>query len=125
MFYVYLLLSHKDNKFYIGFTENISRRVEDHNSGKVASTKHRKPFTLIYYEAYLDKRDAEGREKFLKSGLGRKFLEKQLKHFLTDRRGVEQSGSSLGSSWAVQPVTVERLLSNSVKPVAAYLEVVR
>jgi putative endonuclease len=82
MYYVYLLLSRKDLKFYIGFTEEVNRRVDDHNSGKVASTADRRPLELIYYEAYLDKADALGREKFLKSGSGHRFIKKQLNHYL-------------------------------------------
>ena len=114
MFFVYVLISKKDNKFYIGLTESVDDRVKAHNSGKVESTKHRRPLDLIYYEAYLDKYDAEGRELFLKSGSGHKYLNKQLKHFfentmrpvkslsvitglLTYRCGVEQPGSSTGS----------------------------
>ena len=85
MFFVYVLLSKIDNKFYIGFTDSIQDRIKAHNSGKVESTKQRKPFELIYYEAYLDKRDAEGREKFLKSGSGHRFLRKQLKHFFENK----------------------------------------
>ncbi|MBP7088907.1 MAG: GIY-YIG nuclease family protein [Candidatus Omnitrophica bacterium] len=85
MFFVYLLLSKVDKKFYIGFTENIAERLLAHNSGKVISTKHRKPLELIYYEAYLDIKDAQGREKFLKSGSGHRFLKKQLSNFLSGR----------------------------------------
>ena len=64
MFFVYVLLSGKDQKYYIGFTTDIERRLLEHNQGKVKSTKHRCPFELIYYEAYVDKRDAQGREFF-------------------------------------------------------------
>jgi len=86
MFYlVYTLLSNKDNKFYIGFTTNLINRVKDHNAGKNISTRHRKPLDLIYFEGYLDKRDALGREKFLKSGSGKKYLKKQLKNYLKDK----------------------------------------
>ncbi len=85
MFFAYVLLSKIDNKFYIGFTDNIQDRVNAHNSGKVESTKQRKPFELIYYEMYLDKRDAESREKFLKSGSGHRFLKKQLKYFFDSK----------------------------------------
>ncbi|MDP2653418.1 MAG: GIY-YIG nuclease family protein [Candidatus Omnitrophota bacterium] len=101
MYQVYILLSEKDRKLYIGFTEDISRRLDEHNGGKVESTRHRSPFQLIYCESYLNKKDALGREKFLKSGSGHRYLKKQLKNFFLDiDRGVEQSGSSSGSSWA-------------------------
>jgi putative endonuclease len=83
MFYVYVLQSLKDKKFYIGYTEVIPQsRLQYHNSGRVMSTKNRKPFELIYYEAYKNKFDALGREKFLKGGSGHKYLKKQLKHYL-------------------------------------------
>ncbi len=82
MYYVYLLRSLKDSGWYIGMSNDLKRRFYEHNAGKGKSTRYRKPFTLLYYEAYLDKRDAAGREKFLKSGSGRRFLKKQLKHFL-------------------------------------------
>ncbi|MBU1164929.1 GIY-YIG nuclease family protein [Patescibacteria group bacterium] len=86
MFYlVYTLLSQKDNKFYIGSTTNLKNRVKDHNAGKNISTKNRRPLDLIYFEGYIDKRYALGREKFLKSGSGHRYLNKQLKHYLKDR----------------------------------------
>ena len=99
MFFVYILISKKDNRFYTGLTDDMHKRVESHNKGSVESTKNRRPLELIYYEAYTDKRDAEGREKFLKSGSGKRFLNKQLKFCLSSYRGVEQSGSSSGSKW--------------------------
>lgn len=82
MFYVYVLHSFKDNKFYIGYTEDLEKRVGKHLLGKVTTTKSRLPLQLIYYEAYIDKKDAKGREKFLKGGSGHKYLNKQLKNFL-------------------------------------------
>ncbi|MCX5632343.1 MAG: GIY-YIG nuclease family protein [Phycisphaerae bacterium] len=66
MHYVYILKSKKDHNFYIGFSSNLKRRLYEHNSGLVSSTKSRKPFELIYYEAYSAKSDARKREKNLK-----------------------------------------------------------
>ncbi|MBL7130633.1 MAG: GIY-YIG nuclease family protein [Candidatus Omnitrophica bacterium] len=66
MFYVYLLKSNKDNELYIGFTNNLKRRVKEHNNGLVSSTKSRKPLELIYFEAYKSEKDARLREKNLK-----------------------------------------------------------
>ena len=66
MFYVYILRSKKDNKFYTGSTNNLGRRINEHNSGLVFSTKSRIPFELVYYEAYRSKQDAMNREKQLK-----------------------------------------------------------
>ena len=82
MYYVYVLRSLVDNNLYIGYTANDPvSRLENHNSGNVQSTKFRKPLELIYYEAYLNNNDALGREKFLKSGSGHKYLTKQLKNY--------------------------------------------
>jgi len=82
MYYVYVLRSLTDHNLYIGYTTNDPvTRLEQHNSGSVQSTKFRKPLELIYYEAYLDSNDALGREKFLKSGSGHKYLAKQLKNY--------------------------------------------
>lgn len=66
MFYVYILKSKKDGKLYIGFTSNLRRRFKEHNMGLEKSTKHRIPFILVYYEAYISKKDAEERERKLK-----------------------------------------------------------
>ncbi len=78
MFYVYILKSSADNKLYVGFTNNLKRRVREHNEGKNFSTKHRRPFKLIYYEAYLSEQDTKKREKFLKTGWGRNYIKKNL-----------------------------------------------
>lgn len=82
MFYTYVLLSGKDKSFYTGQTEDLRNRFKEHNSGKVFSTKNRRPLKLIYYEACLDKEDAIRREKTLKSGRGKTYLKKRLKRFL-------------------------------------------
>ena len=81
MHYIYiLLLSNKD--LYKGSTDNLKRRVSEHNQRKVESTKNYLPAKLIHYEAYLDKKDAQRREKFLKTTEGRKLLKQQLKEVL-------------------------------------------
>ena len=74
MEFVYILHSEKDGKLYIGFTNNISRRIEEHNLGRVPATKGRRPLVLVHLEDYLDRKQAAEREKFLKSGQGREFL---------------------------------------------------
>lgn len=66
MFYVYILKSKKDGNLYIGSTNDLERRVEEHNAGLVFSTKARVPLDLIYYEAYKSQMDARNREKNLK-----------------------------------------------------------
>ena len=82
MFYVYLLHSTKDNGFYIGYSTDLKRRLSEHTRGASFATKFRGPWKLIYYEAYTEREDAEGRERFLKSGAGRRFLRVQLRHYL-------------------------------------------
>ena len=79
MNYVYILTSKRDFKRYIRLTNNLKRRLILHNSGKVQATKNRKPFELIYYEEFEDRINAAKREKFLKSGKGREFLNSILK----------------------------------------------
>jgi putative endonuclease len=82
MYFVYLL-ENKAGRWYIGFTpDKPENRLFKHNKGKMRSTKSYIPYRLIYYEAYLNRSDALGREKFLKSGAGRTFLKKQLKKYL-------------------------------------------
>lgn len=66
MFFVYILKSSKDREWYIGSTNDLERRIEEHNSGKVPSTKSRIPLKIIYYEAYLSGKDARHREHNLK-----------------------------------------------------------
>ncbi|NBB78960.1 MAG: GIY-YIG nuclease family protein [Verrucomicrobia bacterium] len=80
MFYVYVLQSEKDQGLYIGYTTDLKGRLSQHQAGEARATVARYPFELIYYEAYLMEEDATGRERFLKSGSGRKYLDKQLKH---------------------------------------------
>ena len=78
MYYTYVLISKKDGKFYHGFSNNLEKRVEEHIQGKVPSTANRRPLKLIYYEACLNKNDALKREKYFKSGFGRRFLKNRL-----------------------------------------------
>ena len=66
MHYVYLLKSLKSNFIYVGSTDDLRRRFEEHDKGKELSTKSYKPFKLVYYEAYNNKQDALLREKKLK-----------------------------------------------------------
>ena len=83
MYYVYVLLSLKDKKKYVGYTKNLKLRFEQHRKGLVNSTKNRKPLKLIYYEACLNQQDATHREKYLKSYYGKMYIKKRLKSYLT------------------------------------------
>jgi putative endonuclease len=83
MYFVYLLESLESKKWYIGYTPgDVYKRLDKHNLGLVQSTKAYEPWKLIYFEAYISRVDATGREKFLKSGSGRKLLERQLRDYL-------------------------------------------
>ena len=79
---MYVLQSESDSGFYIGFSTDLKRRLSEHTRGASSATKSRGPWKLIYYEAYMEREDAEGREKFLKSGAGRRFLRTQLRYYL-------------------------------------------
>lgn len=81
-YYVYVLISEKDNLFYTGYTSNINKRISLHNEGKVESTKNRRPLKLIYWEGCLNQQDATRREKYLKSGNGKIYLRNRLSNFL-------------------------------------------
>jgi putative endonuclease len=78
MYYVYVLQSLKDQKLYIGYTNNLKRRFEEHNAGRNEVTKERKPFILLYYEACNQKGDALKRELQLKTGFGRQYLKRRI-----------------------------------------------
>jgi len=86
MYYLYILQSEKDNNFYTGTTGNLERRIKEHQAGKNISTSYRRPLRLIYYEAYVLKEDAEAREKYLKTSMGRRVIRKQISHYL-EREG--------------------------------------
>lgn len=82
MYYVYVLQSKKHDKLYIGYTTNLEKRVTKHNSGESLSTKPYMPYRLIFYEAFLNKKDAKAREEYLKSGWGWRSIKKLLRNYL-------------------------------------------
>ena len=86
-FYVYVLLSSADNQLYTGYTKNLLERVTLHNSGKVISTKERRPLDLIYWEGCLNQQDATKKEKYLKSGNGKLYLKNRLQHYFSNPTG--------------------------------------
>ena len=83
VYYVYVLQSKKDKKFYTGYTRNLKLRFEQHKKKKVPSTKERGTLKLIYFEGCLHEKDAIKREKYLKTYLGKMFLKNRLKSYLT------------------------------------------
>jgi putative endonuclease len=66
MFYVYFLISKKDNNIYFGSTNDLRRRLFEHNSGKCLSTRSRRPLELRYYESYFNESEARKKEASLK-----------------------------------------------------------
>lgn len=78
MFYTYVLRSKRDNKLCVGCTPNLKKRFENHNKGLSKATKNRRPLVLIYYEACLNKDKAIAREKYFKTGFGRRFLKNRI-----------------------------------------------
>ena len=79
-FYTYILYSRKDKGLYIGYTTNLEIRLTLHAKGQVFATKNRLPVKLIHYEYFINESDAKAREKFLKSGYGRKQFKEILKN---------------------------------------------
>ena len=82
MYYTYVLRSKKDGRLYVGFIKDLKERVSLHNFGKVQATAARRSLSLIYYEACLNADDAVKRQKYLKTGYGRRYLKSRLEVFL-------------------------------------------
>ncbi len=80
--YAYVLRSQKDHNFYIGSTNNIKRRLQEHQQGKNISTAKRLPVELIYFEAHLSKEDALRREQYFKTTKGKVTLRQMMRDFL-------------------------------------------
>lgn len=83
MFYTYLLKSKKYDKFYTGSTSDLRKRLKQHNDGMSNYTKKYIPYKLIYYEVCLNEQDARSREKYLKTGMGKRYLKNRLSRFLS------------------------------------------
>jgi putative endonuclease len=81
--YVYVLRSLLDGEFYTGYTNDLRRRLVEHKSGQVRSTKARLPVELVYYEACQSQADATKREKYLKTAWGKRYLNRRLEDYLT------------------------------------------
>ncbi len=82
IYFVYLLRSLKDNNYYTGYTNNLENRINDHQNGRVQSTKHRLPFELVYFEGCLNQQDATRREKYLKTTYGKRYIKNRIKNYL-------------------------------------------
>ena len=80
MHHVYVLKSKNHWRFYVGMTENIERRLKEHNSGKTKSTKGYKPWILFSHETFPTRWEARKREKYLISGIGKEFIKNKWSH---------------------------------------------
>ena len=74
MYYVYVLKSESNWRFYVGLTINIERRLSEHNKGYTKSTKGFRPWALFFFESFNTRIEARSREKYLKSGIGKEYI---------------------------------------------------
>lgn len=81
--YVYVLRSEADGRLYTGCTQNLKRRLAEHEAGNVPSTVKRRPLILIYYEFCVGQSDAYRREKYLKTTYGKRYLKSRLRDYFT------------------------------------------
>ena len=88
MVYVYVLQSKRSGKLYVGYTENLKRRIRDHVSGQTHSTYRMGQLELIYYEAFKNEQDARERERYLKTTQGKRTLKLMLKNTFNKAGGA-------------------------------------
>ena len=74
MFYVYILVNESKTKTYVGSTENLNKRLEEHNAGKVKSSKPYRPYKILYWEEFDSLAEARRREAYYKNTSGRRRL---------------------------------------------------
>jgi putative endonuclease len=82
MHYAYILQSKKDGNFYTKSTNDLKRKLNEHQSGNVRSKRNRRPLELVYYDACLNEDDAKQRETYLKSGKGKKYIRDRFRKYL-------------------------------------------
>ena len=85
-YYVYVLQSSRNNNLYVGCTADLRKRLQEHNRGLNFSTKPYRPWYIIHYEAYRNKKDAERREKYLKTNQGARLLKRMLKEYFYENK---------------------------------------
>ena len=81
-YYVYVLYSAIDSNFYTGYTNDLKKRIREHDLGKVKSTRERRPLKLVYFEGCLDQDDAIKREKYLKTTYGKRYLKNRISSYI-------------------------------------------
>ena len=94
MYYTYVLQSTEDGRWYTGVTGDLRARIADHLKGRVGSTRHRRPLRLIYYEACLSEADARRRERYLKTGKGKRSIRQRLAAWLAEN-SLKKFGTAL------------------------------
>jgi len=85
-YYVYILESRKDKSLYIGYTKDLKERLKQHNAGQNTSTKSKRPWKIIHYEAYKNQDDTMRREKYLKTSQGSRLLKRMLKEYFYTKK---------------------------------------
>lgn len=85
-YYIYILESLKNNSLYVGYTNNIKKRLREHNCGLNFSTKPYQPWHIIHIEAYRNEKDVKRREKYLKNSQGVRLLKRMLKEYFYEKR---------------------------------------
>ena len=80
MHYVYVLQSLSTKRYYVGYSQNLQRRFEEHQTNKSHATKNRGPWKLLYYEACGSSADALTRERYLKTAWGKRYIKNRFKH---------------------------------------------
>ncbi len=91
--YVYVLRSKKDGRFYVGMSNDVDRRVKEHNAGKTKSTKGYVPWELFFFEGYTNRTDARVREKYLKGGSGKEYIKERWRESNLLLNRTDKSGS--------------------------------
>ena len=88
-YYVYVLQSQKNDSLYIGYTNNLRKRVVEHNRKMNISTKSFTPWQIIHYEAYRNRDDARRRENYLKTNQGSRLLKRMLKEYFYAKKLIK------------------------------------
>lgn len=97
-YYVYVLQSKKTDNLYKGYTVDLRSRLKKHNQGLNFSTKSKKPWSVVYYEAYRNEKDARRREKYLKTSQGSRLLKRSLKEYFYTQK-VEKLNQTSTTRW--------------------------
>lgn len=77
MIFVYVMRSEVDGRFYVGMSQNVQKRLQEHNTGRTRSTKGYAPWKLFFQETFEDRSTARKREKYLKSGYGKQWIKEK------------------------------------------------